>query len=452
MNQLVFLVLGIAVGLLLGYLLAKFRQIEIKGVSQEDYDHLLQEKRVLEIEGGKLEERAKLLSEEIKITLANLEEERKHVLQLNNELAAAKAALQHVNEKLNSQKSEIEQLQEKFTTTFKNIANELLEDKSRKFTLQNQEKIGEILKPLGEKIKEFEQKVEQAHRESLEKNAGLIQQIHQLKELNLQMSKEAVNLTNALKGDTKTQGNWGEVILERVLERSGLQRDREYVVQPSQMNNEGKRLQPDVVIYLPENRNIIIDSKVSLIDYERMVSAETEEEKKAFLKKHVQSLRQHMKGLSEKNYPQLYDMRTPDFVLMFIPIEPAFSLAIQHDQELFLESFEKKIVLVSASTLLAVLRTVASIWRQENIARNHLEIAKQAGEMYDKFVAFTEDLIKVGNQLNTAKTAYEDAMKKLYSGSGNLVKRAEKIKELGAKTSKHLSGQLLQRAEDVSDT
>ncbi|MBX2903794.1 MAG: DNA recombination protein RmuC [Chitinophagales bacterium] len=448
MSQLPFLIIGLFAGFAIGFLLSKWKKNEAETVSQQDFDTLMQLKNTLEIEKGKLQERTQFLTEEVKVTLTHLEDERKTVLHLNTELTTAKTTLENVNEKLTQQKEEVEQLQEKFKTEFKNIANELLEDKSRKFTLQNQEKLGEILHPLNEKIKAFEQKVEQTHRESLEKNAGLIQQILQLKELNLQMSKEAINLTNALKGDNKTQGNWGEVILERVLERSGLQRDREYTIQESLVTDDGKRLQPDVVIHLPENRNIIIDSKVSLIDYERFVASENEDEKMLFLKKHIQSLRNHMKGLSEKNYPQLYGNSSPDFVLMFIPIEPAFSLAVQHDQELFLDSFDKKIVLVSASTLLAVLRTIASIWRQENIAKNHLEIAKQAGDLYDKFVAFTEDLIKVGTQLNNTKGTYDDAMKKLYSGTGNLVKRAEKIKALGAKTTKTLSPSLLERAND----
>lgn len=449
MNQFLFLIIGLFVGFIVGFLLSKLKQSSASYVPKQDYDNLLLDKNSLEIEKSKLQERANILAEEVKTALSNVEHERKTVLQLTNELATAKTEFQNLNEKLLQQKNEVEQLQEKFKTEFKNIANEILEDKSKKFTQQNQEKLGEILIPLNEKIKAFEQKVEQTHRESLEKNAGLVQQILQLKELNLQMSKEALNLTNALKGDNKTQGNWGEVILERVLERSGLQRDREYAIQESLITNDGKRLQPDVVIHLPENRNIIIDSKVSLIDYERFVSAENEEEKAMFLKKHIQSLRNHIKGLSEKNYPQLYGTTSPDFVLMFIPIEPAFSLAVQHDQELFLDSFDKKIVLVSASTLLAVLRTVASIWRQENIAKNHLEIAKQAGDLYDKFVAFTEDLIKVGNQLGSTKTSYDEAMKKLYSGTGNLVKRAEKIKALGAKTNKNLPQALLDRADEA---
>lgn len=448
MNQLLFLIVGILIGFAIGFLLSKIQKPSQETVLKQDFENLTNTKNILEIEKGKLEERTQLLAEEIKVTIANLSDERNKVLLLNSELTAAQSTIKNTNEKLQQQKEEVEQLQEKFKTEFKNIANELLEDKSRKFTLQNQEKLGEILNPLNEKIKLFEQKVEQTHRESLEKNAGLIQQIHQLKELNLQMSKEAVNLTNALKGDNKTQGNWGEVILERVLERSGLERDREYVIQESKNTDDGKRFQPDVVIHLPESRNIIIDSKVSLVDYERFVSAENQDEKNLFLKKHILSLRNHMKGLSEKNYPQLYGTSSPDFVLMFIPIEPAFSLAVQHDNELFLDSFDKKIVLVSASTLLAVLRTVASIWRQENITKNHLEIAKQAGDLYDKFVAFVEDLIKVGNQLATTKSTYDDAMKKLHAGSGNLVKRAEKIKTLGAKASKNLPQALLDRANE----
>ncbi|MCS6819780.1 MAG: DNA recombination protein RmuC [Chitinophagales bacterium] len=448
MIELIYLIVGIALGSLLGYLLSRyFMQKKLSEfISKSEYEKLLSEKNAFAIECARANEHVQMLQSQIESVQQELKTEREKSGRLSTELTTAQSRIENLREKLEVHKQEVAALQEQFKTDFKNIANELLEDKSRKFTQQNQEKINEILQPLSQKIKDFEQKVEQTYRDSLEKNAGLLQQIKDLKELNLQITKEAHNLAVALKGESKTRGNWGEMILEKILERSGLQRDVEYAVQKSVTDESGRRLQPDVVIFLPDNRNIIIDSKVSLSDYERFVSAETEEEKSLYLKKHIQSIRNHIKGLSEKNYHHLYGTASPDFVLMFVPVEPAFMLAVQHDQELFLDSFEKKIVLVSASTLLAVLRTVASIWRQENIARNHLEIAKQAGDLYDKFVGFTEDLLKLGKDMNSAKNAYDAAMKKLTDGSGNLVKRVEKIKELGAKASKKINTALLGRA------
>jgi len=445
-----FLFLGI--GLILGFVIGFFFFKSRGGASSTvDSDVLMRENEALKIEKGKLEERVKMLELELKSLHEKLDAERSKLIQVSNELSATGNANRNLQERLNEQKQEVEQLQERFKTEFKNIANELLEDKSKRFTEQNQEKLGEILKPLNERIKSFEERVESTHKESLERNAGLVQQILSLRDLNKQMSEEARNLTKALKGDNKAQGNWGEVILERVLEKSGLRKNEEYVIQESVTNEDGRRLQPDVVIKLPENKNIVVDSKVSLIDYERFSSAETDEERGAHLKNHIRSIRAHIKGLSEKNYHQLYGSGSPDFVLLFIPLEPAFSVAVQYDAELFNEAFEKNIVIVSTSTLLATLRTISSIWRQENQTRNAVEIARQAGDMYDKFEGFVHDLIKVGNQLNLAKKEYEGAMNKLSTGRGNLVNRAEKLKELGAKASKTLPQALVDRAGDLED-
>ncbi|MCG9911778.1 MAG: DNA recombination protein RmuC [Flavobacteriales bacterium] len=448
--EIALILIGILVGFALGYLFFKVRSGGRAASSDmAEWQQIQAENSNLKIERGRLEERILMLENELRNAQAKMETERNQILRLTNELATSQNANENLLQRLHEQKQEVEQLQEKFKTEFKNIANELLEDKSKRFTEQNQEKLGEILKPLNERIKSFEERVENSHKESLERNAGLIQQILSLRDLNKQMSEEARNLTKALKGDNKAQGNWGEVILERVLEKSGLMRDREYVVQESVTTEDGRRLQPDVVIKLPENKNIVIDSKVSLLDYERFTSAETQEEQDAHMKNHIRSLRAHVKGLSEKNYHQLYGSGSPDFVLLFVPIEPAFTLAVQHEAELFNEAFEKNIVIVSTSTLLATLRTISSIWRQENQTRNAVEIARQAGDMYDKFEGFVQDLIKVGKQLDAAKDGYGEAMKKLYEGRGNLVNRAEKLKELGAKASKSLPSQLVERsAED----
>ncbi len=446
--EIAILLVGIGVGFALGFFYFKSKTASEKGISEIDFERVLNEKNALEVERGRLQERVKISAEEILLLQNNFSSERENAARLGIELSSVKTSYKNLEQKLLEQKGEVEQLQERFKIEFKNIANDLLEEKSKKFTEQNQLKLGEILNPLNEKIKAFETKVEQTHRESLEKNAGLVQQILQLKDLNLQMSKDALNLTKALKGDTKAQGNWGEVILERVLEKSGLVKDREYTVQQSVTTDEGKRLQPDVVIHLPENKNVVVDSKVSLVDYERFVSEEDEAQRAVFLKKHIQSLRSHVKGLSEKNYHQLYGAGSPDFVLLFVPIEPAFTVAVQHDPELFNDSFEKNIVIVSTSTLLATLRTIASIWRTEYQNKNAGEIARQAGDLYDKFNGLVEDLIKVGKNLQSSKESYDEAMKKLSEGRGNLVSRAEKLKELGAKASKSLPQSLLDRALD----
>ncbi len=442
------LLAGLIIGFTLGYFYLKSKTKDTDSVPKTDFEKLTIEKNTLEVEKGRLQERVKLNAEEIETLNAAIETERNKSSKFSVELSAVKTSYENLSQKLMEQKSEVEQLQEKFKIEFKNIANEMLEDKSKKFTEQNHQKLSEILNPLNEKIKSFEDKVEKTHRESLEKNAGLIQQLVQLKDLNIQMSKDALNLTKALKGDSKMQGNWGEVILERVLEKSGLVKDREYFVQSSVTTEDGRRLQPDVVIHLPDNKNVVVDSKISLVDYEKFSSEEDEAQRMIFLKKHIQSLRNHVKGLSEKNYHQLYGAGSPDFVLLFVPIEPAFSLAVQHDPELFNDSFEKNIVIVSTSTLLATLRTIASIWRTEYQNKNAAEIARQAGDLYDKFNGLVEDLIKVGKQMQQSRESYEDAMKKLSVGKGNLVSRTEKLKELGAKTSKSLPQSLLDRALD----
>jgi DNA recombination protein RmuC len=377
---------------------------------------------------------------------------REQHMQSSAQAAQWKSSFDSLKERMDEQKQEVEHLRERFNLEFRNIANELLEDKSKRFTETNKENIDLILKPLKEKIAEFEKTVDTTHKASLQDFSALREQIGSLKELNQQMSKDAINLTKALKGETKTQGNWGEFILESVLEKSGLTKGREYVVQESHNDEEGRRFQPDVIIRLPEGKSIVIDSKVSLIGYEKMVSAEDETQRLIAGKEHLASLRAHIKGLSEKNYQQLHSLKSLDFVLLFVPIEPAFAAAVQLDQALFNEAFDKNIVVVSPTTLLATLRTIASIWRQEYQNQNAQEIADQGGKLYDKFVAFSEDLIKLGNQMDTAKKTYEESMKKLTDGSGNLITRVEKLKKLGARSSKVLPTALLNRADpDAED-
>ncbi len=366
---------------------------------------------------------------------------------LRVELTQRTSQLHNLEQKLDEQKTEAEKIQEKFTKEFENLANKILEEKSEKFTKQNKENIEIILNPLQEKIKTFEKKIEDTHKESIDRHAMLRQQIIGLKELNEKMSTEAVNLTKALKGDSKMQGNWGELVLERVLEKSGLEKNREYFVQSSFTTEEGKRVMPDVVLYLPDNKKMIIDSKVSLTAYERYVNEEDETGKNQFLKEHIASLKRHIEQLSNKNYQDIYEIESPDFVLLFVPIEPAFAVAVNHEQGLYSWAFEKNIVIVTPSTLLATLRTVDSMWTNEKQQQNALAIATQAGKLYDQFVNLTNDLIKVGNQLNTVKGSYDTTMKKL-TGKGNLLTKVENIKKLGAKANKHLNENLLKKAEE----
>lgn len=426
-----FLAIGVAVGAIAAWFAARSKFL---GQSQQ-YETVLQVEK----------ERVLRLVQEVDELRKKLDHERAAVIELNNNLSTSEADYRNLQEKLQDQQKEMEKLQERFTLQFKNLANEIFEEKTKKFTDQNKVNLSELLNPLKERIVEFEKKVETNSKESLAQNTALREQLKGLRELNQQMTREAENLTKALKGDTKTQGSWGEFILESILEKSGLEKGREYFVQESLVSEEGRRLQPDVIVRLPDNKNIVVDSKVTLVAYERYVNA-GEEDRVVNLKAHLVAMRSHIKGLGDKNYQQLYGVEGLDFVLMFIPIEPAFSLAVQMDSELFNDAYEKNIVIVSPSTLIATLRTISNIWKNEYQNQNALEIARQGGNLYDKFVAFTEDLVKVGNSLDGTQRIYREAMKKLYEGKGNLVNRAQTIKELGAKTSKTLDQKLLDRA------
>ena len=425
--EIIFLIIGLIIGALAAFLIAKFK---------------------FEGSSGKAAERNSILEEDLAKTEKELNAEREKVIKLNGENSALKSDYKNLQEKLEDQKSEIEELQQKFIKEFENLANKILAEKSETFTKQNRENLDQILKPLGEKIKDFEKKVEDVYVTDSKDRAKLTEQIKTLHELNQQMSKDANNLTQALKGEKKTQGNWGEFILESLLEKSGLQKDREYFLQESITSQDGKRYQPDVIIKLPENKSVIIDSKVSLVAYEKFSSSENENDRLNSIKEHILSVRNHIKGLSSKSYQNLYSIDSLDFVLMFLPIEPAFSLALQNEPGLFQEALDKNVVIVSPTTLLATLRTIASIWRQENQNKNALEIARQSGALYDKFVGFVDDLQAIGTRIDQTQSSYSDAMKKLSEGSGNLVRRAEKIRKLGAKTSKSLPGSLLDKDED----
>jgi DNA recombination protein RmuC len=377
-----------------------------------------------------------------------LDESRRAAENLRLELTRKESELRHQQEKMMEQRKEVENLQEKFTKDFEILASKILEEKTNKFTAKNKENMDQILNPLQEKIKSFEKKVEDTHKESLERQSALREQIRGLSKLNEQMSKDAVNLTRALKGDSKKQGDWGEMQLETLLEKAGLQKEVHFSTQGGYRDEEHNLKKPDFIIHLPENKHLIIDSKVSLTGYERFFSAEDELQEQAGLKDHVQSLQKHIKELGSKNYADLYGINSPDYVIMFVPVEPALMIALQQDSNLYLNALDKNVVIVSTSTLLATLSTVASIWKQEDQKRNVLEIARQAGSLYDKFEGLVQDLLKVGKQINASQDSYKAAMGKLTEGRGNLISRVEKLKTLGAKTKKALPDNLLERSKE----
>lgn len=393
------------------------------------------------------DEKLKYLNQELENSRKRLEKKDEEIIELNRDLSTKEADFKNIRERLQEQKSELEKIQDKFRLEFKNLANEILEEKTKKFTEQNKSNLSSILDPLKEKITDFEKKVEQSNKESIDRNAALREQLNNLKELNLKMSVEAENLTKALKGDAKTMGSWGEFILESILEKSGLVKGREYVIRKSFRSEEGNLMQPDIVVKLPERKNIVIDSKVSLVDYEKYVNTDDKDKEDHYLKMHLASLRRHIDSLSAKNYQNLYDIAGLDFVLLFMPVEPAFSLAIQAEEALFMYAYKKNIVIVSPSTLIATLRTIASIWRQEYQNRNVKEIARQGGALYDKFVGLLEDLMEIGKKLDDTRKAYNASMNKLSVGKGNLIKKVQDIKELGASTKKNLPQKILDRGE-----
>jgi DNA recombination protein RmuC len=408
------------------------------------------DKAALEEKVNGLQQQIEQLKVQVQETIQEREIIRTEKESLAIQLSKKEGDFDNLWDRNKEQKQEVEQLQEKFTKEFENLANKILEEKTNKFTEQNKENLKNILSPLQEKIQLFEKKVEDTHKESIDYHAALRQQILGLREMNAQMSKETLNLTKALKGDSKMQGNWGELILERVLEKSGLEKGREYEVQQSFTTDEGNRVFPDVVINLPDGKKMIVDSKVTLTAYERYINEEDDDAKAQHLKEHVMALKRHVDQLSAKNYHDLYQMESPDFVLLFIPIESAFALALNEDTSLYNKAFEKNIVIVTPSTLLATLRTIDSMWANQKQQENAMEIARQAGGLYDKFQGFVDDLIKVGNKIKDTKTEYDNAMNKLVEGSGNLVTRVENLKKMGAKAKKSLPENLLQRA-NISD-
>jgi len=437
MNTSIILVFAILVSLAIGFYIGKLLSKTQSNAEKSNLD-------------GQLTSQNNQLSE-LKITIQNLQIEKQKVQVEKEEFAILLAKKENdfdnLLDRTKEQKEEINQLQEKFTKEFENLANKILEEKTQKFTEQNKENLKNILSPLQDKILHFEKKVEDTHKESIDYHAALRQQILGLREMNAQMSKETINLTKALKGDSKMQGNWGELVLERVLEKSGLEKGREYEVQQSFTSENGARILPDVIINLPDGKKMVVDSKVSLTAYEKYVNEEDDVQQNMYLKEHVNSVKRHVEQLSDKRYQDIYQMESPDFVLLFIPIEPAFALALQEDLNLYNKAFEKNIVIVTPSTLLATLRTIDSMWTNQKQQENAIEIARQAGALYDKFEGFVSDLIKIGKKMDEAKVEYSSAMNKLTEGKGNLVTSAEKLKKMGAKAKKALPEAILKRAD-----
>lgn len=398
---------------------------------------------------SRLEERNENLSRSSEQNELKLQEETARANHAEKELTKLQAEYAHLEERLSEQKEQLTELQEQFRTEFKNLANEILEEKSKKFTEQNKEKLDQLLKPLGEKLEAFKKKVEETHKDEVEARGSLKQELKHLMELNQKMSEDANNLTKALKGDNKAVGDWGEIILERILERSGLTKGREYETQKGFTKEDGMgHNKPDVVVYLPDDKYMIIDSKVSLKAYEKYSSTEDEDDQRRYLKEHVNSIRNHVKGLSEKKYQQIHGEKSPNFVLLFIPIEPAFASALQNDSNIYYEAFDKNIVIVSPSTLLATLATIDSVWKQEYQNKNAMEIAKRGGALYDKFVLFAESMESVGTRIRQTQESYDEAMGRLSTGAGSLVRQAEMIRKLGANTTKQLPDYIIGQDED----
>ena len=427
-----FLFFALVIGIFIGKLLFSSKSNSEKASLEEKINGLLfqieqYKNQVIQI--GKEKEMIQSEKESFAIQLAKKENDFENLLERSKE-----------------QKMEVEQLQEKFTKEFENLANKILEEKTNKFTEQNKENLKNILTPLQDKIHLFEKKVEDTHKESIDYHAALRQQILGLSKMNEQMSKETINLTKALKGDSKMQGNWGELILERVLEKSGLEKDREYFVQQSFVTEDGNRVFPDVVINLPDGKKMIVDSKVTLTAYERYSNEDDYELKSQYLKEHIIAINRHVEQLGNKNYHDLYQIESPDFVLLFIPIESAFAIALNEDTTLYNKAFEKNIVIVTPSTLLATLRTIDSMWTNQKQQENALEIARQAGALYDKFEGFVADLVKIGKKMDEAKIEYQGAMNKLVDGKGNLITSVEKLKKMGAKAKKSLPENIISRA------
>jgi DNA recombination protein RmuC len=398
-------------------------------------------------------ERAQLME---RVSRINVLEKEKNQLAIEKEVLSNQSNELHANIATLTAQLEAQQVQsiekmallndakDQLSNQFKVLANSIFEEKSRQFNEQNQSSLDNILSPLKIKLHEFQGKVEEVYVQEGKERSALAQQVKQLMELNQQLSSDAHNLTNALKGQAKTQGNWGEFILERVLENAGLIKGNHYKTQESHTREDGTRAQPDVIVYLPEGKHLVIDSKVSIVAYNDYANSDDEAMKNAALKRHIESIKTHIAQLSSKNYHDLYQLKSLDFVIMFIPIEPAFMLAVTQDSEIWQQAWTKNVLLVSPSTLLFVVRTISHLWRQEQQTQNAQDIAKRGGQLYDKLVGFVADLEEVGKRMQQAQKSYDDAFGKFTTGQGNVIAQAQKLKSLGIKTNKSLPASLTQ--------
>ena len=402
-----------------------------------------------EVQIKELKSEALNTSESLKEAQEALSEEQvksaQTISSLQAKLEAAQEKIKEQQENFAAQREQAKADKESMANEFKVLAEKILDEKTKQFKTTNSEELDKLLAPFKQKLTDFETTVKENHKEELKNSGALMENIKALKNMNDQLTAEASGLAKALRGDTKKQGNWGEFVLERALEMSGLTKNQEFFVQNSETTADGRRLQPDVIIQLPEDKKIIVDSKVSLVSWEAYANAEEEDSKK-HMKSLIASIQTHIKQLSEKDYPQLYDGATPEFVLLFIPIEAAFMEATKFDGTLYELAFSKKIILVSTSTLLATLKTIAMAWRQEKQTRNVIEIADAGGKLYDKFVGLSEDLLKLGDQFTTAQKTYESSMNKMVDGRGNLITQVERLKKLGSKTKKELDSRMIERA------
>lgn len=415
--------------------------------------HLMGHRRLMaaETRATSFETRATHLASDMEKVRIEMGEERARSNEIAASMAATEATSTHLRQKLEEESKRIAEMQAQARTEFENLANRILEEKSAKFLSQNQEHLGALLDPLRTRIGEFKERIELIHTEETKTSAALREQLTNLKELNQQITQEAGALTRALKGESKTQGSWGELILERILEKSGLQKGSEYETQTNFRNAEGGRYLPDVVIHLPEGKHLIIDAKVSLTAYERFVNAPTDILQAATLKEHTLSVRRHVEELSRKDYPGLPDLQSPDFVLMFVPVEPALQLALQSDPDLYASAFDRNVVLVSSSTLLITLRAIENVWRRHKQTLNALEIANKAGALHDQFVLFTESLHEIGQRLDQARGSYDQALSRLSTGRGNLVRRVTELQKLGARADKQIAAALAKQSEEDAE-
>ena len=431
--EIVFLLAGLITGVLIGWLFTRQQAMKGKGIPVEEVNS-----RYISLDLFKQEK------------LENSEKE-KTIIALNARIAELNANLRNLEERFAENRKELEEINKRMSLEFKNLSNELLEEKSRKFLELNEKSVGNLLNPLKEKIKEFEGKIDEVYKDETRERISLKKELENIVKLNQQVSDDAHKLTNALKGDKKLLGDWGEVQLEMILEKAGLEKDVHYRKQENMKDEEGKNFRPDYIINLPENKQLIIDSKVSLVAYERYFNADDDKVKEPALKQHLNDLLNHVRDLGDKNYPKLYGINPPDYVLMFVPIEPALALAQREDPSLFEKALKKNIVMVSTSTLLATLRTINFIWNQDKQRKNVDEIASQSGALFEKFLGFIEDLIAVGKKLDDAKGEYVNAMNKLYESKkkgDTIIGRIQKIKDLGAGTTKSLPQNLLDRLEE----